>query len=51
MGGVGIPGMKERINQVGGHLEIQSYSQGTTITITLPAEFAQPALLKASGGP
>ena len=51
MGGVGIPGMKERIGQVGGHLEIQSYSRGTTITVTLPAEFAQPALLKVSGGP
>jgi len=49
IGGVGILGMKERISQVGGHLEIQSHGRGTTITATLPAEFAEPLLRKASG--
>jgi PAS domain S-box-containing protein len=51
MGGVGILGMKERIGQVGGYLEIESHLRGTTITATLPAEFAQPILRKASGAP
>jgi signal transduction histidine kinase len=49
IGGVGIPGMKERIGQIGGHLEITSHAHGTTITAMLPAEFAEPLLRKASG--
>jgi two-component system, NarL family, sensor kinase len=37
--GVGIPGMRERMAQLGGQLEIISGSTGTTVraTITLPA--------------
>jgi PAS domain S-box-containing protein len=48
IGGVGIPGMKERIGNVGGHLEIESNARGTTITAMLPAEFAESLLRKAS---
>jgi signal transduction histidine kinase len=34
--GVGIMGMRERVKQFGGHMEIQSGSTGTTVTATLP---------------
>lgn len=34
--GVGIRGMRERIRQLGGHLEISSSSNGTTIRVRLP---------------
>jgi PAS domain S-box-containing protein len=34
--GVGIAGMRERINQLGGNLEIQSSSRGTKVTAVLP---------------
>ena len=34
--GVGIPGMRERLSQLLGHLEIESGGQGTTITATVP---------------
>jgi PAS domain S-box-containing protein len=34
--GVGIPGMRERAQQLGGQLEINSSSLGTTVTVTLP---------------
>jgi PAS domain S-box-containing protein len=33
--GVGIPGMRERIAQLGGHLEIESSSNGTTVRATI----------------
>ena len=39
--GVGIPGMKERLGQIGGRLEVQSDQRGTTVTAVIPAEFAQ----------
>lgn len=35
--GVGIPGMRERVRQLGGRLEIQSGSGGTTVRAILPA--------------
>jgi signal transduction histidine kinase len=35
--GVGINGMKERLHELGGHLEIQSGATGTTVTVVLPA--------------
>jgi signal transduction histidine kinase len=35
--GVGIPGMRQRMIQLGGRLEIESNSQGTTITAVVPA--------------
>jgi two-component system, NarL family, sensor kinase len=34
--GVGIPGMRQRIRQLGGVLEIKSSEQGTTVIVTLP---------------
>jgi len=36
--GVGIAGMKERVRQIGGHLNIQSGSEGTTVTALIPAD-------------
>jgi len=42
--GVGFRGMRERLRQLGGTLEIQSDDQGTTVTASLPLKrFAQPA--------
>jgi PAS domain S-box-containing protein len=35
-GGVGLAGMRERVNELGGRLEIDSSGQGTTIRVTLP---------------
>jgi PAS domain S-box-containing protein len=34
--GVGIPGMRERLRQFGGRLDIQSSAQGTTVTAGVP---------------
>jgi PAS domain S-box-containing protein len=34
--GVGIPGMQQRLRQLGGRLEVTSNSHGTTITAVLP---------------
>jgi PAS domain S-box-containing protein len=34
--GVGIPGMRQRIRQLGGNLEIKSSEQGTTVKVTVP---------------
>jgi len=39
--GVGIAGMKERIRQLGGRLDISSGSSGTAVTVNLP--MARPA--------
>jgi PAS domain S-box-containing protein len=36
--GVGIPGMRQRIRQLGGNLEIKSSEQGTTVKVTVPLE-------------
>jgi signal transduction histidine kinase len=33
---VGIPGMRERVRQLGGRLHIQTGSRGTTLTAYLP---------------
>jgi signal transduction histidine kinase len=41
VGGVGVPGMKERIGHVGGHLEIQSDQHGTTVAAVIPAVYVQ----------
>ena len=35
--GVGITGMRERVRELGGHLEIRSVKNGTTIRVDLPA--------------
>jgi signal transduction histidine kinase len=34
--GVGIPSMHERVKLIGGHLEIESSSSGTTVRVTIP---------------
>ena len=36
--GVGVSGMRERLRQLGGSLEIQSDANGTRVTATLPVE-------------
>jgi PAS domain S-box-containing protein len=36
--GVGLRGMRERLRQLGGNLEIQSSERGTFVTATLPVE-------------
>ena len=38
--GVGIQGMRERVRQLGGRLEIESGDSGTRVTASLPASFA-----------
>ena len=34
--GVGILGMRERVAQLGGHLQIESNASGTTVKVTIP---------------
>ncbi len=48
VGGVGLPGMKERVALVGGRLEIQSSSQGTTVVAVVPRLYLQSPLEAAS---
>jgi len=38
LAGVGITGMKERIHQIGGYLEVAGDRHGTTVTAVVPAE-------------
>jgi signal transduction histidine kinase len=40
--GVGIAGMRERMKQLGGELEIRSGAQGTTVRALLPLSSARP---------
>ncbi|HEY2118403.1 MAG TPA: PAS domain S-box protein [Candidatus Acidoferrum sp.] len=41
--GVGIRGMRERIRQLGGTLQIESNGKGTTVSVTLPVSRATSA--------
>ena len=34
--GVGLAGMRERIRELGGNLEIESGAQGTRLTVSIP---------------
>jgi signal transduction histidine kinase len=34
--GVGVPSMQERVKLIGGHLDIESGNQGTTVRVTVP---------------
>jgi signal transduction histidine kinase len=34
--GVGLAGMRERVRELGGHLDIQSGAQGTMLVVTIP---------------
>lgn len=36
--GVGVPGMRERVKQLGGTLRVDSSGKGTTVTATLPID-------------
>jgi PAS domain S-box-containing protein len=36
--GVGIPSMRERVTPIGGQLDIESSSSGTTVRVTIPAD-------------
>jgi len=38
-GGVGLAGMRERINDLNGHLDIESSSRGTTLRVRLPLDY------------
>jgi two-component system NarL family sensor kinase len=44
VGGVGMPGMKERVAHIGGRLEIQSDSRGTTVIAVVPRVYLQSPL-------
>ncbi len=46
--GVGLVGMRERVHELGGRLDIQSGPAGTTVSVTLPA--ARPKTHPASLG-
>lgn len=45
--GVGVIGMRERVHELGGNLELQSGSNGTTVKVSLPAQMGSP---QASAG-
>jgi len=40
--GVGIPGMRQRLRQLGGRLDVRSAGGGTTITATVPVKVEGP---------
>ena len=46
-GGVGIASMAERIEQVGGHLEVVSSDQGTTVRVRLPIAGDREAAIRS----
>ena len=41
--GVGLAGMRERVREQGGHLDIESNGHGTILTVRIPAAIAQAA--------
>jgi signal transduction histidine kinase len=48
--GVGIPSMQERVKLIGGRLEIDSTSQGTTVRVTISLETNEREKAAHSGG-
>jgi PAS domain S-box-containing protein len=48
--GVGIPGMQQRLRQLGGRLEIDSNTEGTTITAVVPFTNGANDVANPSGG-
>jgi PAS domain S-box-containing protein len=49
-GGVGFAGMRERVTQLGGTLEIKSDAKGTVVIAILPLRHAIAALMRRSKG-
>jgi PAS domain S-box-containing protein len=49
-GGVGIPGMRERVCQLHGCLDIESSDRGTTITAVIPVKNAKAATAQGANG-
>jgi signal transduction histidine kinase len=47
--GVGLSGMRERVNDLGGHLDIESDPHGTTIVVTVPLGGTAADLVKPRG--
>jgi PAS domain S-box-containing protein len=48
--GVGIPSMRERVKLIGGRLDIDSTSHGTTVRVTIPLERNEREKAAHSGG-
>ena len=48
--GVGLRGMRERLKQLGGSLEIHSNGNGTTVTAALPDRESVPTIANAALG-
>lgn len=48
--GVGLRGMRERVKQFGGTLEIRSNSHGTIVTATIPTASSEDSQLQSFGG-
>jgi PAS domain S-box-containing protein len=48
--GVGIPGMRQRLLQLGGHLNIESSAKGTTVRATVPLPAERRLRSRATGG-
>ena len=42
--GVGVCRMRERVRQLGGQIDIQSNTSGTTVDITLPVSVKAPKI-------
>lgn len=49
--GVGIPGMRERIRQLGGELEVEFGARGTSVKATLPMEAPEKFAVESSVPP
>jgi CheY-like chemotaxis protein len=47
--GVGIPGMRERIRQLGGQLEVEFSNEGTRVYATLPREASAESAEQSTG--
>jgi len=43
--GVGLSGMRERVSQLGGRLDVHSSDRGTTVTAMLPLRAHDDAVL------
>jgi signal transduction histidine kinase len=48
--GVGVMGMRERAEQLGGRLELSSNDAGTTLTVTLPLVYSNEENADIVGG-